>query len=94
MILPCFQRVRGTFEGTCTEVPIPAYEAMVMHSRIMSRILEILMKGVSTRNYKEILPEMEKRFMRIMGCRQLWRREAKLKGVAENETIDTNARVA
>jgi transposase-like protein len=31
---------------------------MVMNSRITSRILEILMKGVSTRNYKEILPEM------------------------------------
>jgi putative transposase len=31
---------------------------MVMNSRLCSRILDILMKGVSTRNYKEILPEM------------------------------------
>ncbi|MFC1675939.1 hypothetical protein ACFL3G_02610 [Planctomycetota bacterium] len=37
---------------------IPAYDAMVMNSRLGSRILEILMRGVSTRKYKEILPEM------------------------------------
>jgi hypothetical protein len=38
--------------------PIPAYEAMVLNSTLGSRILDILMKGVSTRNYKSILPEM------------------------------------
>lgn len=37
---------------------IPAYEAMITNTRLGSRILEILMKGVSTRKYKEILPEM------------------------------------
>lgn len=51
-------RLRRKGKGSGTEVPIPAYEAMVMNSRITSRILEILMKGVSTRNYQEILPEM------------------------------------
>jgi len=45
-------------KGTGNEVAIPAYEAMVMNSRLGSRILEILMKGVSTRKYKDILPEM------------------------------------
>jgi putative transposase len=51
-------RLRRKGKGAGTEVPIPAYEAMAANSRITSRILEILMKGVSTRNYKEILPEM------------------------------------
>lgn len=51
-------RLRRKGKGAGTEVPIPAYEAMAANGRITSRILEILMKGVSTRNYKEILPEI------------------------------------
>ena len=51
-------RLRKKGKGSGKEVMIPAYEAMVMNSRLGSRILEILMKGVSTRKYKEILPEM------------------------------------
>jgi len=51
-------RLRKKGKGTGTEVMIPGYEAMAMNSRLGSRILEILMKGVSTRKYKEILPEM------------------------------------
>ena len=44
--------------GTDKEVPIPAYDAMITNSRLGSRIMEILMKGVSTRKYQEILPQM------------------------------------
>ena len=51
-------RIRKKGPGSGKEVPIPAYEAMVINSRLGSRILDILMKGVSTRNYKSILPEM------------------------------------
>ena len=51
-------RLRKKGKGCGKEVMIPAYEALVMNSRLGSRILEILMKGVSTRKYKEILPEM------------------------------------
>jgi len=40
------------------EVSIPAYEALWMNSRLGQRILEILMKGVSTRNYQDVIPEM------------------------------------
>lgn len=40
------------------EVAIPAYEAMQMNSRLGHRILEILMKGVSTRNYQDVIPQM------------------------------------
>ena len=51
-------RLRRKGKGSGKEVDIPAYEAMVMNSRLGQRILEILMHGVSTRKYKEILPEM------------------------------------
>ena len=40
------------------EVSIPAYEALLNNSRLGQRILEILMKGVSTRNYQTVIPEM------------------------------------
>ena len=51
-------RLRKKGTGSGKEVLIPAYETMVINSRLGSRILAILMKGVSTRNYKSILPEM------------------------------------
>jgi putative transposase len=51
-------RLRKKGKGCGNEVSIAAYEAMVMNSRLGSQILKILMKGVSTRKYKEILPEM------------------------------------
>jgi len=51
-------RLRKKGKGHGKEVPIPAYEAMITNSRLGPRILEILMKGVSTRNYKQVLPDM------------------------------------
>jgi putative transposase len=51
-------RLRKKGKGCGHEVAVPAYEALVMNSCLGWRILEILMKGVSTRKYKEILPEM------------------------------------
>jgi transposase-like protein len=51
-------RLRRKGRGTGKEVSIPAYEALVMNSQLGSSILSILMKGVSTRNYKAILPAM------------------------------------
>ena len=51
-------RLRRKGKGSGKEIDIPAYEAMVMNSRLGQRILEILMNGVSTRKYKEIIPEM------------------------------------
>jgi putative transposase len=51
-------RLRRKGEGPGKEVPIPAYEAMVANSPLGRRILEILMNGISTRNYRKILPEM------------------------------------
>lgn len=51
-------RLRRTGRGLGKEVDIPAYEAIIGNSQLAGRILEILMMGVSTRNYQRILPEM------------------------------------
>ncbi|MCH9033569.1 MAG: IS256 family transposase [Planctomycetes bacterium] len=51
-------RLRRKGKGKSSEVEIPAYAAMRTHSRIGGRMLDILMRGVSTRNYREVLPEM------------------------------------
>jgi len=40
------------------EVEIPAYAAMQNGEQMGARMLEILMRGVSTRNYKEVIPTM------------------------------------
>jgi len=39
------------------EVAIPAYEAM-QENGMSARILDVLMRGISTRQYREVLPEM------------------------------------
>jgi transposase-like protein len=51
-------RLRRTGSGLGKEVNIPAYEAILENSKLAGHILEILMMGVSTRNYQRILPEM------------------------------------
>lgn len=51
-------RLRRKGSGADKEVAIPAYEALVGNSRLGQRILEILMHGISTRNYRKVLPEM------------------------------------
>jgi transposase-like protein len=44
--------------GDTGEVEIPAYEAMRKDAKLADRMLGILMRGVSTRNYGEVLPKM------------------------------------
>ena len=51
-------RLRRKGRGRGAEVDVPAYEALRTHSRLGERMLEILMRGVSTRNYGKVLPEM------------------------------------
>ena len=51
-------RLRRKGPGPDKEVAIPAYEAMLGNSRLGRRILEILLHGVSTRNYRTVLPQM------------------------------------
>src|SRR5690554_4767681 len=50
-------RLRDKSKKEDAEVPIPAYEAMQTKG-VGGRLLHILMRGVSTRNYKEVLPQM------------------------------------
>ena len=51
-------RLRRRGGGGGAEVEPPAYAAMQRDSRLGRRMLEILMHGVSTRNYRTVLPEM------------------------------------
>jgi len=50
-------RLRKKGTGSGGEVSVPAYEAMQSDNRLAGHILNAMMHGVSTRNYKEILPE-------------------------------------
>lgn len=51
-------RLRRRGGGVGAEVPIPAYEALKANQRASARMLEILLRGVSTRNYAKVLPAM------------------------------------
>ena len=50
-------RLRKREGGDGGEVPVPAYEAMQDEGRLGTKMLSILMRGVSTRNYQSILPD-------------------------------------
>jgi putative transposase len=49
---------RGKGLGGDKEVEIPAYAAMHNQPRLSTRTLDILMRGVSTRQYKRVISEM------------------------------------
>lgn len=51
-------RLRKKGEGDGGEVPVPAYEAMQAEGELGTRMLEILLRGVSTRQYAQVLSEM------------------------------------
>lgn len=51
-------RLRKKGERCGVEVEVPAYEALVSDSRLGNRMLQILLAGVSTRRYEDVLPEM------------------------------------
>lgn len=51
-------RLRRQGPGSSGEVDVPAYETMQRDGRLRERMLEILMHGVSTRAYEQVLPEM------------------------------------
>jgi len=48
-------RLRHKDQG---EVEVPAYQALRTNSSLASRMLDILMRGVSTRHYEHVLPAM------------------------------------
>jgi len=51
-------RLRRRDQGAGGEVPLPAYEAMRADAGLGSRMLDILLQGVSTRHYAAVLPQM------------------------------------
>ena len=51
-------RLRGRGKQKGGEIPVPAYEAMQSNTGVGERMLEILLCGVSTRNYARVIPEM------------------------------------
>lgn len=51
-------RLRRKGQRRDAEVPIPAYEAMQSSGPLARRMLEILLAGISTRQYEHVLPEM------------------------------------
>jgi len=51
-------RLRRKGQGREAEVAIPAYEGMQSDSSVAERILSIVLAGVSTRRYAEVLPAM------------------------------------
>jgi transposase-like protein len=51
-------RLRRRGRGRHKEVVVPAYAALQNRRSMQKRMLEIVMNGVSTRNYEHIIPEM------------------------------------
>jgi putative transposase len=51
-------RLRKRSGGKGAEVAIPAYEAMQSGGTLAEKLCGILMRGVSTRNYEAVVPEM------------------------------------
>jgi len=51
-------RIRRKGDGEGGEVEVPAYTAMKRPGALADRMLEILMAGVSTRKYGQVIPEM------------------------------------
>jgi transposase-like protein len=51
-------RLRKKGAGAGKEVDVPAYQSMQDQPRLGARMLDILMRGVSTRQYRGVIPEM------------------------------------
>jgi len=51
-------RLRKKGGGQGAEVSVPAYEAMQSDASLSEKLSSILMRGVSTRNYEAVIPEM------------------------------------
>ena len=55
-------RLRTKGQGRSKEVEIPAYTAMQDQSPLGKRMLDTLLCGVSTRNYKDVIPQIAETF--------------------------------
>ena len=64
-------RLREKNPGKGKEVEIPAYAAMHNQPRLSARMLDILMRGVSTRQYKDVIPVVSK-ISNVLKTRTWW----------------------
>jgi hypothetical protein len=73
-------RLRAKGQNRGREVEIPAYTAMPDQSPLGARMLETLLRGVFTRNYKSVIPQMAETvssaivprgpcWLSVIGCR-------------------------
>jgi len=79
-------RLRRKGGGEGAEVAVPAYAAMQDDEGLRERMLSIVMRGVSTRHYQEVVPELAERcgVSRSAVSRQLQEASAEaLKGLCE-----------
>jgi transposase-like protein len=51
-------RLRHKGAGQCAEVPVPAYQALRRNPELGRRMFGALLRGVSTRQYRDVLPQM------------------------------------
>jgi putative transposase len=51
-------RLRRKGKGGSLEIDVPAYKAMLEKSSLGRRVMDILLKGVSTRSYRDVIPQM------------------------------------
>ncbi len=51
-------RLRRKGRGAGKEVPVPVYEALQKETATAERMLQILLNGVSTRRYQQVIPKM------------------------------------
>jgi transposase-like protein len=54
-------RLRHREGGKGAEVPVPAYAAMQSDQGLREKLLSVLIRGVSTRDYEAVMPEMASR---------------------------------
>lgn len=54
-------RLRRKEGGPGAEVPIPAYEAMQRDAEFQEQLFSMVMHGVSTRDYEQVVPELAQR---------------------------------
>jgi hypothetical protein len=54
-------RLRRKGGGQGAELAVPAYAAMRCDESLRERLLSIVMRGVSTRHYQEVVPELAER---------------------------------
>ena len=84
-------RLRRKGGGEGAEVAVPAYAAMQSDESLRERMLSIVMRGVSTRHYQEVVPELAERcgVSRSAVSRQLQGASAEaLKGLCERRFDD------